>query len=142
LLLGLIQQLWDRSEPNGWYHHTLAGSLPDTPPHQVLVHMARSDAEVANLGTQIMARSMGIPQLFPVHESYWGIAEAVAPFDGSGLIESHFGLPDPPITNVPPPENDVHGQMRALAPIQAQIDRFLRPDGRVEQFCSARCDPD
>jgi hypothetical protein len=142
LLLGLIQQLWDRSEPSGWYHHTLPGSLPDTPPHQVLVHMARSDAEVANLGTQIMVRSMGIPQLTPVNERYYGILELAAPFDGSALIESNFGLPDPPITNIPPAENDVHGRMRALAPIQAQIDRFLRPDGRVEQFCTGPCDPD
>ena len=142
LLLGLIQQLWDRSEPNGWYHHTLSGTLPDTPPHQVLVHMARSDAEVANLGTQIMVRSMGIPQLFPVNQHYYGIAEAVAPFDGSALIESTFGLPDPPVTNTPPAENDVHGRMRALPAIQAQIDRFLRPDGRVEQFCTGPCDPE
>jgi hypothetical protein len=142
LLLGLIQQLWDRSEPNGWYHHTLPGTLPDTPPHQILVHMARSDAEVANLGTQIMVRSMGIPQLFPVNSHFYGIPEAVAPFDGSALIESHFGLPDPPETNTPPAENDVHGQMRGLPAIQAQIDRFLRPDGQVEQFCTGPCDPD
>ncbi|HWP66024.1 MAG TPA: hypothetical protein VNO26_08940 [Candidatus Limnocylindria bacterium] len=142
LLLGLIQQLWDRSEPNGWYHHTIPGTLPDTPPHRVLVHMARSDAEVANLGTTIMVRSMGMPQLFPVNEHYVGIAEAVAPFDGSAMVESHFGLPDPPVTNTPPAENDVHGQMRALPAIQAQIDRFLRPDGRIEQFCSGPCDPD
>jgi hypothetical protein len=104
--------------------------------------MARSDAEVANLGTQIMVRSMGIPQLFPVNQHYYGIAEAVAPFDGSALIESTFGLPDPPVTNTPPAENDVHGRMRALPAIQAQIDRFLRPDGRVEQFCTGPCDPE
>jgi hypothetical protein len=104
--------------------------------------MARSDAEVANLGTQIMVRSMGIPQLTPVNETYYGIPELAVPFDGSAFIESNFGLPDPPITNTPPAENDVHGQMRALAPIQAQIDRFLRPDGQVEQFCTGPCDPD
>jgi hypothetical protein len=142
LLLGLIQQLWDRSEPNGWYHHTLPGTLPNTPAHKVLVHMARSDAEVANLGTQIMVRSMGMPQLFPVNQHYYGIAEAVAPFDGSVMVESHFGLPDPPLTNTPPPANDVHGQMRALPAIQAQIDRFLRPDGDIEQFCIGPCDPE
>jgi hypothetical protein len=30
----------------------------------------------------------------------------------------------------------------ALPAIQAQIDRFLRPDGRVEQFCTGPCDPE
>lgn len=142
LLLGLIQQLWDRSEPNGWYHHTLPGTLPDTPPHKVLVHMARSDAEVANLGTQIMVRTMGMPQLFPVNATFSGIPNAVAPFDGSALVESKFEFPDPPETNTPPAENDVHGRMRALPAIQAQIDRFLRPDGTIEQFCDGPCDPD
>jgi hypothetical protein len=142
LLLGLIQQLWDRSEPNGWYHHTVAGTLPDTPPHRILVHMAHSDAEVANLGTEIMVRSTGIPQLFPVNRHYYAIPEAVAPFDGSAFVESDFGLPAPPVTNTPPDENDVHGRMRALPAIQAQIDRFLRPDGQVEQFCTGPCDPE
>jgi hypothetical protein len=142
LLLGLIQQLWDRSEPNGWYHHTIPGTLPDTPPHAVLVHMAHADDEVANLATKIMVRSMGMPQLTPVNESYYGIAEMAAPFDGSAMIESRFGLPEPPVTNTPPAENEVHGLMRALPAIQAQIDRFFRPDGRVEQFCTGPCDPD
>jgi hypothetical protein len=97
---------------------------------------------VANLATQIMVRSMGMPQLTPVNEAYYGIPELAAPFDGSAFVESDFHLPDPPITNTPPAENDVHGQMRGLVPIQAQIDRFLRPDGRVEQFCTGPCDPD
>src|SRR5262249_36608819 len=66
LTLPLIQQLWDKSEPNGWYHHTIPGDLPGTPAHKVLVHMSTSDDEVSNLGTEIMVRSMGMPQVSPV----------------------------------------------------------------------------
>ncbi len=142
LTLPLIQQLWDKSEPNGWYHHTIPGSLPNTPPHKVLVHMATSDAEVTNLGTTIMVRSMGVAQVGPVVKSYFGIPEQTGPFDASALLESDGAYGPVPVTNTPPAENDAHGSMRARAAIQAQIDLFLRPDGTVRNFCDGACDPE
>ncbi len=142
LTLPLIQQLWDKSEPNGWYHHTIPGSLPNTPPHKVLVHMATGDAEVANLGTEIMVRSMGMPQVAPGVRSYFGIPDLTAPFDSSAFVESDGGFLPPPLTNTPPAENTAHGDMRARPPIQAQIDQFLRTDGTVQNFCSGPCNPE
>lgn len=138
----LIQQLWDRSEPSGWYHHTIPGTVPNTPPHDVLVHMATSDDEVSNLATEIMVRSMGMPQVAPVVKSYVGIPEMTAPFTGSAMVESDGGYPPIPTTNTPPADNDAHGQMRGRPAIQAQIDAFLRPDGVVRNFCSGPCDPE
>jgi hypothetical protein len=142
LTLSLIQQLWDKSEPNGWYHHTIPGSLPNTPPHKVLVHMATSDDEVANLGTEIMVRSMGMPQVSPVVTSYFDIPELAAPFDSSAMVESdgHYG--PVPITNTPPADNDAHGAMRSRPAIQAQIDQFLQTGGTVQNFCTGPCDPE
>lgn len=140
--LPLIQQLWDRSEPNGWYHTTLGGDLPNTPPHKLLIHMATSDDEVANLGTEIMVRSMGIPQVAPPVKSYFDIPELMAPFDGSAMVESdgHYG--PIPLTNIPPSDNNAHGDMRARPAIQAQIDQFLRTNGTVQNFCIGPCDPE
>lgn len=138
----ILQQLWDRSEPNGWYHHTLAGTLPNTPAHKLLVHMATGDAEVANLATEIMVRSLGIPQVAPVVKSYYNIAETLAPFDGSAMVESDGGFPPVPLTNLPPADNSAHGAMRNRPAIQAQIDAFLRPFGNVQNFCSGPCDPE
>jgi hypothetical protein len=139
----LLQQLWDRAEPNGWYHQTLAGGVPNTPAHKLLIHMARGDDEVANLATTIMVRSLGIPQVDIPIQSYFGIPVATAPFDGSAMVESDFGVPPVPTTNIPPPDNAVHGQMRALAPIQQQISQFLQPAGDIQQFCSgSMCNPD
>jgi hypothetical protein len=143
LTIPLIQQLWDRAEPNGWYHHTVTGgSLPDTPPHKVLVHMATSDDEVANLGTEIMVRSMGIGQIAPVVRSYYGIVQRTTPYDGSAMVESDGGYGPVPLTNTPPADNDAHGAMRARPAIQAQISEFLKTGGRIENFCAGACNPE
>lgn len=142
LTLPLIQQLWDKSEPNGWYHHAIPGDLPSTPAHKVLVYMASSDDEVSNLGTEIMVRSMGMPQVAPPVQSYFDIPELTAPFDGSAMVESDGGFPPEPVTNTPPADNSAHGDMRARSAIQAQIDEFLRTGGTVQNFCSGPCNPE
>jgi hypothetical protein len=138
----LVQELWDRVDPNGWYHHTLDDPLPATPAHRILFHMATNDAEVPNLATEVMIRSMGVSQLAPVVQGRFGIGEQTAPVDGSALLESDGGYAAGPTTNRPPPAaNGAHEGMRALPAVQAQIDAFLRPDGLVQQFCAGPCDP-
>src|SRR6185436_828437 len=138
----LIQQLWDKAEPNGWYHHTVSDPLPATPVHKVLVHMATNDDEVSNVATEIMVRSMGIPQLTPVVKSYYNIPELAASFDGSAMHESDEGDLAIPVTNIPPADNNAHGAMRGRPAIQAEIDQFLRTGGNVQNFCSDSCNPD
>ena len=138
----IIQQLWDKAEPNGWYHHTVSDPLPATPVHKVLVHMATNDDEVSNVATEIMVRSMGIPQLTPVVKSYYNIPELAASFDGSAMHESDEGDPAIPVTNIPPADNNAHGAMRGRPAIQAEIDQFLRTGGNVQNFCSGSCNPE
>ena len=88
ILLALIQQLWDRAEPQGYMNHLIAGDLSTPPvPHKVLIHMATYDSEVSNLGTEIMVRSLGVSQVTPVHRSFFQIPEAAAPFDDSAFVE-------------------------------------------------------
>jgi hypothetical protein len=88
LLVAHAQQLWDRAEPQGYINHLVAGDLSDPPvPHKVLIHMATYDSEVSNLGTEIMVRSLGVPQLGPVLRSFFQVPEATAPFDGSAFVE-------------------------------------------------------
>jgi len=88
LLLALIQQLWDRAEPQGYMNHLAAGDLSVPPvPHKILIHMATYDSEVSNLATEIMVRSLGIEQVTPVHRSFFQINEAAAPFDTSAFVE-------------------------------------------------------
>ena len=59
LLLSLIQMLWDRGEPNGFAWHMTDDPYPNTPSHTVLLHMAFGDHQVANIGTEVEARTIG-----------------------------------------------------------------------------------
>jgi hypothetical protein len=49
--------------------------------------MATNDCEVSNVATEIMVRSLGIPQVTPVHRSFFEIPEAAAPLSGSAFVE-------------------------------------------------------
>jgi hypothetical protein len=179
LIVPLVQQLWDRAEPQGYYPHLLSGDLSDPPrPHEVLMHMARYDSEVSNLATEIMVRSLGFPQVAPVINHFFDIPEQTAPFDGSALVEidpqlgfsrciapgsdspgaactTNADCPGagdppsrtrcdpgiPPLSNTPPTFNNrAHGSTGVPTAGQ-QIDAFLRPGGRIEQFCTGTCDP-
>ena len=59
LVLGLIQMLWDRSDPNGYAHHMTSRPLPDTPAHDVLLHVGFGDHQVADVTTEVEARTIG-----------------------------------------------------------------------------------
>ena len=109
--LALIQMLWDRSDPNGYAQHITSDPLPGTPAHKVLLHLAFGDHQVANVGTEIEARTIGAS----IHHAgdragrhsdvdpYFGIpAIPTYPFDGSALIVWDSGAATPPITNTAP----------------------------------------
>jgi hypothetical protein len=88
LIFPLIQQLWDRGEPQGYLPHILSGDLSNPPhPHKILVHMATYDCEVSNVATEIMVRSLGIPQVSPTARDFVGIPDMTAPFDSSAFME-------------------------------------------------------
>ncbi|MEX0620117.1 MAG: hypothetical protein WD181_00865 [Solirubrobacterales bacterium] len=141
LLLSMIQLLWDRGEGNGYAHFATDTPLPNTPPHEILMRVAFSDHQVANVTAEVAARTWGSKVYFPALEPgrHWeddpfmGI-ERVTDFpfqDGSIMVyydsgpigfegKSRQGVNPPPTGNVPPrPEwdfgSDPHGQPRASA---------------------------
>ena len=146
LLLSLIQMLWDRSDPNGYAHHMTDDPLPNTPPHQVLLHSAFGDHQVANVSTEVEARTIGAhihtPALAPGRHSdvdpYFGIAAIPSyPFNGSALIIWDSGAATPPIENVwPTVGSDPHGHPRASVIGRQQKSDFLQTGGMVTDVCS------
>jgi len=140
LLYPLLQQLWDRGEPNGYLAHIVSDPLPNTPAKKVLMQIGLNDAQVADLGSEIEARSLGIPAVAPSAKPAVGIAELEAPFDGSAYVPYDVNGYAAPLINQPPiGDNGVHEAVRRLSAAQMQIDAFLRPNGLVQNFCPGAC---
>ena len=146
LALALIQMLWDRSDPNGYAHHITSDPLPGTPAHKVLLHEAFGDHQVANVGTEIQARTLGLFIHQPAIAAgrsyevtpYYGIpAIPTDPFDGSALIVWDSGATTPPTTNTAPTGPfDPHSDPRNSATARTQKSDFLQTGGMVVDVCS------
>ncbi|MGH2757921.1 MAG: hypothetical protein ACRDI3_09045, partial [Actinomycetota bacterium] len=162
LIFSLIQMLWDRAEPNGYAHHITSDPLPNTPEHEVLMHMAFGDHQVTNWATLVMARTLGAsvrtpeldPGRDPTTDMFWGIDDLEAsdyPFAGSALVVWDVGptrqeggrtkgTDPPPIENVPNRAGiDPHGpDASETVEGQLQIAEFLSLTGLVIAVCGDR----
>jgi hypothetical protein len=146
LALALIQMLWDRSDPNGYAAHMTTDPLPNTPPHTVLLHEAFGDHQVANVATEVEARTIGAsihqPAIAPGRNAdvvpYYGIpAIPTDPFDGSALVVWDSGAATPPTTNTAPSTgNDPHSDPRSSPIARQQKSDFLQADGSFVDVCS------
>ena len=159
LILSLMQMLWDRGEANGYAHHMTTDPLPNTPPHEVLLHPAFGDHQVANLAAEVEARTIGAsvyqPALDPGRhweadgsEEIFGLpAIGSFPFDGSALVYwdggplgFSGGAATQPNENIPPrpPEfgADPHSYPRSDVKGRAQKSAFLSPDGVLRNPCT------
>ena len=146
LLLALIQMLWDRSDPNGYAHHMTTDPLPNTPAHEVLLHEAFGDHQVANVATEIEARTIGASIHQPAIASgrsyevtpYYGIPAIPSyPFAGSALIVWDSGAATPPTTNTAPTTGaDPHSDPRSSVAARMQKSEFLKAGGAVVDVCS------
>src|SRR3954447_16311337 len=58
-ILALAQMLWDRGETDAWTQHMTVNPPKNTPPHAVLLHVAVGDHQVANVMSDVEARSIG-----------------------------------------------------------------------------------
>ncbi|WP_244295526.1 hypothetical protein [Micromonospora orduensis] len=149
LILALLQMLWDRSEANGYAQHMTDRPLPNTPAHQVLMHVAFGDHQVSPAAAEVQARTIGArlhtPALAdgwsPDVRPYWGIAPIRSyPYTGSAMVVWNSGAAyAPPSTNLAPagPEygDDPHEFPRAQSGAQRQKAVFLLT-GEVIDVCA------
>jgi hypothetical protein len=153
LLLSMIQNLWDRGEPNGYAWHMTDDPYPNTPSHTVLLHMAFGDHQVANIGTEIEARTIGAklrePAVDPGRSNdvspYFGIERIRRfPYRGSGFVvwdigpfrAGGLGTDKPPISNTAPRVGvDPHGVTGREPTAQDQFSAFI--DGQLIDVCGA-----
>jgi hypothetical protein len=136
LIINLMQQQWDRTEPTAVADAILTGGIPGTPDKQVLMQIAIADDEVSNVASEYQARTMGIPVLTPSPYVPFGLEGTAGPAR-SGLVIYDFGLGGTiPPTNEPPPDNDVHSNIRNKRQTIEMMRRFYE-DREIVQTCTA-----
>lgn len=153
LLLALIQQLWDRGEPDGYAAHMTSDPLPNTPAHTVLMQIALGDQQVTDFAAEVEARTIGARVYRPaLDRGRWpGKNNRAAryipkipsfPFDGSALVYWDSGAGHngpPPLTNLPATSGeDPHENPRATVAARVQKSNFLQPDGKVIDVCGGK----
>jgi hypothetical protein len=139
IMLGAVQMLWDRSEPDGFAPYITENPLPGTPSHNVLLNVAIGDHQVTPLGAHILARAIKAQNVRPLNREIFGVPAADAPMMGNGMSEWDFGLPPAPTTNVPMEEGeDPHDKVRKLQAAIDMTDTFLRT-GVIDNYCGGVC---
>jgi hypothetical protein len=147
LVLALSQMLWDRADADGYAAHMIHDPLPGTPPHRVLLHVAFGDQQVANITSDVEARTVGArvhaPVLRPGRSLDVRVAWAIPRIDGrrftgSAMVVWDSGSPPPPTTNTPPTAGvDPHEDPRASPAARWQKAEFLE-HGVVVDVCGGR----
>jgi hypothetical protein len=129
----LIQMLWDRGEANAYAAHMTNDPLPNTPKHEVMLQVAYSDHQVANVAAEVEARTIGAPIMVPglPEGRHWEMdpyfsETASYPYEGSALIYWDSGNATPPNGNIPPVHNgDPHSHPRSEPAAGWQEAHFL-----------------
>ena len=160
LVLGLIQILWDRAEANGYAHHMTTDPYPNTPPHEVMLHVGLGDHQVAQIAAEVEARTIGARARFPWAEPgrdldrgspIYGVPPIESyPYAGSAIVLWDIGPPrtigdrlrgtkPPPNENVPPDgsDQDPHELPRRQPAARQQKSAFFAPGGMVIDVCGA-----
>ena len=122
LTLALVQLLWDRGENGGYAQHLTADPYPGLESKDVLLVQAFGDHQVANVATEVFARTIQAKIATPALQEgrslsrtpFWGIDPIDGyPFDGSALVIWDYGTPAPPVGAAIPTEPefglDPHG---------------------------------
>jgi len=148
VILDLLQMLWDRGETDGYAENMTTDPLPGTPPHQVLLQMAFGDHQVANVSTEIEARTIGArvhrPALQPGLSAGHPFADIPSlpegTYEGPAALyvwyDTHV-LPPPAGDVAPAAGPDPHDTIpRSLPAAQRQLVTFLET-GKVMDVCGS-----
>jgi hypothetical protein len=135
LLVAASQALWDYTDPATYAPHLLRDPLPGSGPKRVLYQEGIGDAQVPNLSTRAMVRTMGLSLLNRPVEAVFGVGQVSAPVDSAYVQYDIKALPRPGDSNVPPADNPVHEAIRRLEAAKLQLQKFLVEDGKVIDSC-------
>ena len=159
VITDLLQQLWDRGDPDGYAPQMTTNPLPDTPSHTVLEQIAYGDHQVSMWAGVAEARTIGAkvhePALDPVRSRdantlFYGVPAIPSyPYSGSAITIWDSGpgrTQPPPVGNIPPQDtptnNDPHTDPRRTAAAQLQDYDFWTTGTVVDTCSGAPCHTD
>lgn len=136
VLVALTQWHWDYTDPATYAPHLLRDFLPGSGPQKPLLYQEGvGDAQVPNMATRALVRTMGLSLLNQPVEAVFGIGQVSGPVR-SAYVQFDVGVsPRPGADNTPPADNKVHEAIRRLDAAKVQLQGFLRDDGDVLDTC-------
>jgi len=152
LLLDLMQQIWDRGDPDGYVQHLISHRFPGTLPHEVLMQSAYGDQYVSMYSAAAEARTIGVdayepaldPDRAPDANLLYGLAPVPSsPYAGSAIDIWDLGpglVLEPPVLDIQPPVDvppyvNPHESVQYTPAAQQQVSDFLSPDGAFVDVC-------
>jgi hypothetical protein len=156
VVFDLLQQLWDRGDPDGYAQQMTTHPPPGTPSHQVLMQVAYGDHQVSMYAGAVEARTIGASAYEPALSAarsrdrnlFYGLPPIKAfPFSGSAIEVWDDGpglVSPPPLGNVPPVtgtapgQHDPHSDVRATPLARQQKSDYLAPGGTITDVCGGQ----
>jgi len=133
--LAVSQSEWDYSDSATFAPHLLSNPLEGTPAKHILLQESIGDAQVANVATRLLARTMGIPAL-DVEVPVSGLTTGHAPLDSAYTQYDSHPSPTAPLTDTAlSQDNGAHDAVWQSTLAQQQIHAFLAPAGQVVSVC-------
>jgi len=144
--IGAIQLLWDAADPGGYMRHTVDDLLPNTPPHEILIHHALGDAQVSYVGAYVLGRSLGATMwqsnVNEPDEDLFGfsmIPDSQIAKTAHQVTWDFPGVPPAPHTNTPPDDStDTHEYPRRQTDAQDMMYHFFMT-GEIVNTCGGAC---
>jgi hypothetical protein len=146
LFIAMSQSYFDFFEESSFALHGLHDPFPDPDTgmpmaqKQLLLQESRYDGQVPNLGSRVLARTLGLPELDPAIEPIYGLTATAGPLPSAYSQWDVHATPVPANVDTPPKDNCAHEAIRRLPELQQQLKAFLRPDGMVTNTCNGKCD--
>ncbi|HWP65640.1 MAG TPA: hypothetical protein VNO26_06995 [Candidatus Limnocylindria bacterium] len=152
LFLDLLHEIWVSAEPAALATHVTSDPLPGSgPAKKVFMSVAWLDKQVSNQCTEIMARTLNVPNLEgSLQAQLQQIPDVTGPVDSAYVMYSSgaFDLFNvahqphiPPLANLFPTDKcDPHGSPRRTPAHVFQFYDFLQPGGQIINYCNGTCD--
>jgi pimeloyl-ACP methyl ester carboxylesterase len=141
LLIGVMQQMWDCSDPETFLPFANDGYESVIEPFSFLSIISVNDAQVPGISSDRAARTAGIPVLDSSARLPYGITAQSGPISGSAIVYWDGGYNAMPEGNAPPPVGDAgkaHNEIGVIEDVNDMVKEFLHT-GVIIDTCDGTC---